>query len=67
MFLLENQRIKEQLKSVEEKYFLASGDLKETSDKYENIKEEYMRMSEEVARMKEYIGLRKMEDEMLGD
>lgn len=39
----------------------------EEREEFENIKEEYMRMSEEVARMKEYIGLRKMEDELLGD
>ncbi len=48
VFLLENQRIKEQLMSVEEKYSLASGDLKETSEKYENIKEEYERIQSEI-------------------
>ncbi len=48
VFLLENQRIREQLVSVEEKYGIASGDLKETSLKYESIKEDYERVQEEI-------------------
>ncbi len=41
MFLLENKSIREQLQSLEEKYGIASGDLKETTEKFEGIKEEY--------------------------
>lgn len=41
MFLLENRSIREQLQSLEEKYGIASGDLKETTEKFEGIKEEY--------------------------
>lgn len=41
MFLLENNRIKEQLISVEEKYKIAKEDLTATNEKYENIKIEY--------------------------
>ena len=41
MFLLENKSIREQLQSLEEKYGIASGDLKETTEKCEGIKEEY--------------------------
>lgn len=48
VFLLENNRIKEQLRAVDEKYGIASGELKETSDKYEGIKEEYERIQEEI-------------------
>ncbi len=48
VFLLENRHIREQLASVEEKYHIASGDLKETSEKYEGIKEEYEHIQEEV-------------------
>jgi len=48
VFLLENNRIREQLQSVEEKYAIASNDLQETSEKYENIKEEYERIQSEI-------------------
>ncbi len=48
VFLLENNRIKEQLLSVEEKYGIATGDLKDTSEKYEGIKEEYELIQEEI-------------------
>ncbi len=48
VFLLENNRIKEQLQAVEEKYDIASDDLQETSEKYEGIKEEYERIQEEI-------------------
>ncbi len=48
VFLLENNRIKEQLLGVEEKYGIASGELKDTSEKYEGIKEEYERIQEEI-------------------
>ena len=48
VFLLENNRIREQLTSVEEKYGLASSDLKDTTEKYEHIKEEYQQVQEEI-------------------
>ncbi len=48
VFLLENARLREQLKSVEEKYRIASGELSETGEAYENIKDEYGRIQEEL-------------------
>lgn len=48
MFLLENIRLQEQLKSSQEKYQIASDDLDETSKKYEEIREEYERIQEEM-------------------
>ena len=48
VFLLENNRIRNQLASVEEKYGLASTDLKDTTEKYEHIKEEYQQIQEEI-------------------
>ena len=48
VFLLENARLKEQLESVEEKYRIASGELTETGEKYEGIKEEYERIEGEI-------------------
>lgn len=41
VFLLENSRLKEQLRSLEEKYEIASHELKDTTEKYDGIKEEY--------------------------
>lgn len=48
VFLLENNRLKEQLRTVEEKYGIADGDLKESRKQYENIKEEYEHIQTEV-------------------
>ncbi len=48
VFLLENGRLRDQLKSAEEKYGLASGDLADTTAKYEQIKEEYGQIQEEI-------------------
>lgn len=48
MFLLENIRLQEQLKSSQGKYQIASDDLEETSKKYEEIREEYERIQEEM-------------------
>lgn len=48
MFLLENNRIREQLKTVEEKYAIAGGDLEETTGKYESIKTEYEQIQEQI-------------------
>ena len=41
MFLLEHNRLKEQMEAVESKYAVASGDLEVMSGHFENIKEEY--------------------------
>ena len=41
MFLLENNRLQEQLQGAREKYDIASGDLEKTTLQYERIKEEY--------------------------
>ncbi|MBD5460100.1 MAG: chromosome segregation protein SMC, partial [Lachnospiraceae bacterium] len=41
VFLLEDQRLKGQLKEVEEKYEIADRDLGETNRAYENIRKEY--------------------------
>ena len=55
VFLLENNRLREQLKQVEEKYNLASGELSETSEKYEGIKAEYERIQAEIESLEEAI------------
>ena len=55
VFLLENQRIREQLASVEEKYQIASGDLNQTSEKYEGIKQEYEQIQAEIESLDERI------------
>ena len=48
MFLLEHNRIKEQLDAVESKYALASGDLETMNGRFESIKEEYEKMQAQV-------------------
>ena len=48
VFLLENSRLRNQLADLEEKYGLASSDLKDTTAKYEQIKEEYQQIQEEI-------------------
>lgn len=55
VFLLENNRIKEQLESVEEKYGIASGDLEETAGKYESIKSEYEQIQGQIELLDETI------------
>ncbi len=55
MFLLENNRIREQLKSVEEKYEIACDDLNSTTNKYENIKQEYEQIQTEIEVLEESI------------
>lgn len=55
MFLLENNRLREQLQGVEEKYTIASGDLSETSSRYEGIKEEYEKVQSELESLDEQI------------
>ncbi len=55
MFLLENNRLQEQLKSVQEKYEIASGDLEQTSGQYEKIKEEYEQIQSQIEALEEAI------------
>ena len=55
MFLLENQRLQEQLKGAQEKYEIASEDLKNTSGQYESIKEEYERIEGQITLLDETI------------
>jgi len=55
MFLMENNRIKEQLEETEKKYQIAGGDLEETSSKYENIKNEYDEIQKEIEQLEEAI------------
>lgn len=51
VFLLENSRLREQLKGAEEKYALASGELSQTKEAYESIKDEYTRIQEEIEKL----------------
>lgn len=55
VFLLENVRVTEQLKGVDEKLSIASGDLAETTGKYESIKEEYERIQNRIEELEEQI------------
>ena len=55
MFLLENNRIREQLGGVEEKYEAADGDLKETTAKYEGIRDEYEQIQGQIEWLDESI------------
>lgn len=55
MFLLENNRIKEQLLSAEQKLGIANADLTESNGKYEGIKAEYERIQIELEELDERI------------
>ncbi|WMC92652.1 chromosome segregation protein SMC [Kineothrix sp. MB12-C1] len=55
VFLMENNRIREQLLSVEQKYNIAGGDLEETSKKYEGIKTEYEQIQGQIEQLDEAI------------
>ncbi len=55
VFLLENTRLRDQLKGVEDKYSLASKELSETSEAYEGIKAEYDRVQEELEKLEQSI------------
>ena len=55
VFLLENIRVTGQLKDVDEKLSIASGDLAETTGKYESIKEEYERIQNRIEELDEQI------------
>ncbi len=51
VFLLENNRLREQLHSVEEKYELAEHELSETTQEYDGIKSEYERVQAEIEQL----------------
>jgi len=55
VFLLENIRLQEQLKAVDEKYAIASEDLENTTAKYEKIKEEYEQIQGQIEMLDETI------------
>ncbi|MCR5117267.1 MAG: chromosome segregation protein SMC [Lachnospiraceae bacterium] len=55
VFLLENDRIKGQLESVEEKLTTATEEFDETNSKYEHIKEEYAEIEETLQGLNEKI------------
>ena len=55
VFLLENARLRDQLAGVKEKYEIASGDLQETTSKYEHIKEEYEQVQAEIEQLDKQI------------
>lgn len=55
MFLLENNRLCEQLKTVEEKYTIAGSDLKTTTESYEKIKEEYEQIQGQIETLEQEI------------
>lgn len=51
VFLLEHNRLKEQLEGVESKYEIAASDLDTTSKKYEGIKEEYEKIQSQIEQL----------------
>ncbi len=51
VFLLENNRLKEQLTSVSEKFTIVDAELKETNAKYEDIKVEYQAIQDELEQL----------------
>ena len=55
MFLLEHNRLKEQLQAAEEKYAAAAGELESTGKKYENIKEEYEKIQNDIELLEQAI------------
>lgn len=55
MFLLEHNRLKEQLAEVEGKYEIASKDFTNTSHHYENIKEEYEKIQSQIESLEAFI------------
>ena len=55
MFLLENNRLQEQLKSAQDKFDIASADLEQTTKQYEKIKEEYEQIQGQIEMLDEAI------------
>ena len=55
MFLLENNRLQEQLKDAQEKFEIASNDLEQTTRQYEKIREEYEQIQGQIEMLDETI------------
>lgn len=55
MFLLENNRLQEQLKNAQDKFEIASNDLEQTTAQYEKIKEEYEQIQGQIEQLDETI------------
>ncbi len=55
MFLLENNRLQEQLRSAQEKLDIASADLEQTTSQYERIREEYEQIEGQIELLGEEI------------
>ncbi|MCM1119100.1 MAG: chromosome segregation protein SMC [bacterium] len=55
VFLLENERLKKQLEEIGEKHRIAGGDLRETTEKYEHIKDEYEQIQAQIEALDEAI------------
>lgn len=51
MFLLENNRLQEQLKNAQDKFEIASNDLEQTTAQYEKIKEEYEQIQGQIEQL----------------
>ncbi len=51
VFLLENVRVRQQLDEVEGKLHIASGDLEDTTKKYEQIKDEYEQIASRIEQL----------------
>ena len=55
VFLLENVRVRKQLEEVEGKLHIAGGDLTDTTQKYESIKEEYEQIQGQIEQLEQAI------------
>ncbi len=55
MFLLEHNRLKEQLRNTREKFEIADNDLSKTTRQYEQIKEEYEQIQGQIEELEETI------------
>ena len=55
VFLLENVRVRKQLEEVEGKLHIAGGDLDETTQRYESIKEEYEQIQGQIEMLEQAI------------
>lgn len=55
VFLLENNRLREQLEEAQKKYEIASGDLERTTVQYEKIKDEYEQIEGQIEQLNEEI------------
>ena len=61
MFLLETERIREQLLAVEEKHKIASADFEDTTERYNNTKAEYEKLQEALSELDAVIEAKRME------